>query len=602
VDQIKPTICRRAVALVAASVLSGGILSVAGASIATASPRQPTAHADSAGSTTPDVRKVVTHRIKQVKVGAASDTFVTYRHPMFHAGSLHRLAAVDGRQHRKVVYVKFRVGALPAHAVIKHAVLRLTRKRHHMPRTTLRLYRVRSTHWTQAHLDARNRPRPDRRLATRQVARRFRNVSLPVHHLNLHAHHTYSFAVTSSDRHRVTRFKSRESGTGPNLSLTIKVPVRISKPVGPGQGQDPTPTPIPTVVPTVVPTPTPTPTPTHTARPTPTPTPTHTATPTPTPTPSSGCKLSAILVPSCGVMLGGYLTSFGHTTTASALDNFNSQSGSNVSVSHDYRTPGQVLSSGDVQVAQMPNTLLLLNWKPAASWASADGSDASVNSQIDAMANSIKALGSTKILLTVFHEPENDVSGGASGCPSSVYKGGVGTPAQYRAMWANVEARFAALNVTNVVWTMNYMGFSGWKCMIDDLWPGNSLVDWILWDPYSSDKLNFSQTVSIFYNELTSMSDATHDYLSKPWGLGEFGDRATTDANQENFYTTVAQSLNNNEFPKLKLLTFFDNVGTTGDYRVAYDQGSWDPKELADLRVLSQDPSIQGGRDSIAGG
>jgi hypothetical protein len=308
-------------------------------------------------------------------------------------------------------------------------------------------------------------------------------------------------------------------------------------------------------------------------------------------------------VPSCGVLLGGYLTSFGGGGNVdTAMNDFDTLSGSQVSVDHDYLRPGMTLSAGDVAVAKTPNKLLLVNWKPASVWADADGSDATVNAQIDAMAESIKALGSTKILLTVFHEPENDVSGGAAGCPSTIYKGGAGTPADYRAMWANVEARFAALDVTNVVWTMNYMGYSGWSCMIDDLWPGNSLVDWILWDPYSSDNLDFSQTVGTFYNELTSMSDPTHDYLSKPWGLGEFGNRSTSAANQDQFYSTVAQSLNENQFPKLKLLTFFDAIGNTGDYRVAYNQGVWDPKEIADLQVLSQDPSIVAGRESVAGG
>jgi hypothetical protein len=310
-----------------------------------------------------------------------------------------------------------------------------------------------------------------------------------------------------------------------------------------------------------------------------------------------------MLVPSCGVMLGGYLTSFGGTNVESQFTSFNAGSGSTISVAHDYRRPGQVLSAGDVQVAQTPGALLLVNWKPANSWADANGGNASVNAQIDAMAESVKALGSTKIMLTIFHEPENDVSSGASGCPSTIYKGAAGTPADYRAMWANVEARFAALGVTNVVWVMNYMGYTGWQCMVDDLWPGNNLVDWILWDPYSSDNLTFSQTVSNFYNELTSMSDASHDFLSKPWGLGEFGDRSTSDANQENFYSTVAQDLDNNEFPKLKLLTLFDAIGNTGDYRVAYNaEGNFDPKELADLHVLDEDQAIVGGRESIAGG
>jgi hypothetical protein len=582
VAETNPRSFRRAAALVVAGVLAGGVLSVItlpGAAASTPSPQ-------AASGAKPGMRREVVQRTKQVKVGDVDDTYASFKHPTFHPGSLHRLSAVDGHQHRKVVYVKFRVGGLPAHALIKHAVLRFTRERGYMPATTLRLYQVRSTHWSQANLDAQNRPHAVRRLAVREVTGRTRTVSLAVHDLRLRADHTYSFAVTSSDRRDVTRFRSRESGSGPRLRLIIKVPVIVMVPIGPGHGPVPTPTPAPT--PTVKPTPTPTPTGTPTS---------------PPPTTPANCSLSAILVPSCGVMLGGYLTSFGGSTVASALTDFNSQSGSTVSVDHDYRRPGQTLSPGDVQAAQMPNTLLLLNWKPASIWADANGGNATVNSQIDAMAQSIKALGSTKIFLTIFHEPENDVSGGASGCPSTIYKGSAGTPADYRAMWANVEARFAALNVTNVVWTMNYMGYSGWQCMVDDLWPGNSLVDWILWDPYASNNVTFAQSVSPFYNEMTSMSDAAHNYMSKPWGLGEFGDGSNSDANEQDFFSTVAQSLNANQFPKLKLLTLFDSIGTTGDYRVAYNPaGTWDAAKVADLQVLSQDPAIQGGRNSIAGG
>jgi hypothetical protein len=613
--QLSASINRRAVALLAVGVLSGGVLSVMASPAASATSLRPMRQ-QAGGAPPPVGRRVVVHRTKAVKVGDVSDSFVSFTHPTFHPGSLDRLSAVDGYRHHKIVYVKFRVSGLPADAQIKQADLRFTRQLHHMPATTLRLYRVSSTRWTQARLDARNRPHAGRRLATVHVGHSARKVSFPIHHLTLKAGHSYSFAVTAADRKVVTRFKSRESGGGPDLGLVVTVPVIVTLPVGPKPNPTPTPTPTTSASPTPNPSTSdsPTPDPTGSASPTPTASPTQAPTTTPTPAPTNtpvgppttgpnNCALSALLVPSCGVLLGGYLTSFGGAGNVdTALNDFDSDSGSQVSVDHDYLRPGQTLSAGDVAAAQTPNKLLLVNWKPTNTWADGDGSDAGVNAQIDAMANSVKALGNTKIFLTIFHEPENDVSGGATGCPSTVYKGSAGTPADYRAMWANVEARFAALNVTNVVWTMNYMGYGGWQCMVDDLWPGNSLVDWILWDPYSSDNLTYSQTVKTFYNELTTMSDASHNYLSKPWGLGEFGDRSTSTANQDQFFSTVAQSLNSNEYPKLKLLTLFDAQGNTGDYRVAYDQGVWDPKKIADLKVLDQDASIVGGRQSVAGG
>jgi len=303
------------------------------------------------------------------------------------------------------------------------------------------------------------------------------------------------------------------------------------------------------------------------------------------------------------VILGGYPTSFGGSTIAAAFANFNADSGSTLSLAHDYLRPGMTLTTADASLARTPGTVLLLNWKPTYNWAAAGGANASVNSDIDAMAHSIKALGSVRILVSLYHEPEKDVSGGASNCPAGIYRGSSGTPAQYRAMWANVEARFATVGVSNVVWSMNYMGYPTWNCMIDALWPGNGLVDWVMWDPYSTDKLSFSQSVDSFYRALTSRSDSANDYLSKPWGLAEFGDRDPDAADQETFYSTVAHSLDTNEFPKVRLLSVFDAIGTNGDYRVAYDEsGAWDSVELADFGALDRDPVIAAGRASVAGG
>jgi hypothetical protein len=321
------------------------------------------------------------------------------------------------------------------------------------------------------------------------------------------------------------------------------------------------------------------------------------------PASATSCGLSADLVPTCGVILGAYPTSFGGSNVDQRYENFNTKSGSTLSLGHDYRGPGATLSSADVTLAKTSGTLLFVNWKPTKTWSNAGGSDATVNSQIDAMARSVKALGSIKILMTIFHEPEISVSGGASGCPSTIYKGSSGTPAQYVAMWSNVESRFAALGVTNVVWAVDYTGWSGWNCMVDDLWPGNSLVDWVLFDPYMTDSRDFSQSVGSFYDTLTSLSDSTHNYLSKPWGLGEFGDINDSDTVQNSFYSTIAQSLDSNEFPKLKLLTLYDSIGNLGDSRVAYDEaGNYDSEEVANLGVLSRDSSIVQGRQSVANG
>jgi hypothetical protein len=297
------------------------------------------------------------------------------------------------------------------------------------------------------------------------------------------------------------------------------------------------------------------------------------------------------------------MDSFGGTVGTDSYNAFNAQTNIHLAVVHDYRRPGQVMSAGQIAAAKTPGTLLQLNWKPAYSWADAAGGNATVNAQIDDMANSIKSLGNHSIILTLFHEPENDVSGGASGCASSIYKGTSGTPADYRAMWANVEARFAADGVTNVSWSMNYMNYVVWDCMVDDLWPGNNLVDWLLFESYTYDGTTFDSNTAPFYNWLTKNSDATHDYLSKPWGLGEFGSRVSSNAGEEQFYSDIKTDIDNNTYPKLKLYSVFDAVGFVGDYRVAYNwQSQSDPTELARFENLWHDPAIQAGDLSVDNG
>ena len=54
---------------------------------------------------------------------------------------------------------------------------------------------------------------------------------------------------------------------------------------------------------------------------------------------------------------------------------------------HDYSNPGSVLNTNQIYYALRPNTTLLLNYKPSLSWAAASGGNASVNAQIDALAN-----------------------------------------------------------------------------------------------------------------------------------------------------------------------------------------------------------------------
>ncbi len=289
---------------------------------------------------------------------------------------------------------------------------------------------------------------------------------------------------------------------------------------------------------------------------------------------AQSCTVSSILVNSCRPWLGAESNNYGSSGFKSRIENHEARVGRKMDIVHDYRAPGDVLSSDDITMAKRADTIALINWKPSNPWVNGDGSNATVNAQIDAMANSIKSLGSTKIMLTVFHEPENDISpGGAPNCPTTTFVGNSGSVTDYVNMWRNVRNRFDALGVTNVVWVMNYMGYNGWDCVVKDLWPGNDLVDWVMWDPYSR-TATFNQTISVFYNFLSNNTDATHAYTSKPWGLGEWGIANNNQATVNSFYDGAKVALEQNTFPRLKAWVMWDNKVSGGeDYRLQYTAG-----------------------------
>jgi hypothetical protein len=308
------------------------------------------------------------------------------------------------------------------------------------------------------------------------------------------------------------------------------------------------------------------------------------------------CTVSDKLVNSCRPWLGAESGGYGVTGFRASMLEHEARIGRQLDVVHEYYGTGAVLTSDVITLAQRPGTIALVNWKPATRWANADGRSASVNAQIDAMADSINALGTTKIMLAIFHEPENDVSpGGDPSCPSTPFGGSAGTVADYRAMWHNVRARFDARGVDNVVWVMNYMGWKVWHCAVPGLWPGNDYVDWLTWDPYPK-TATWTQFVNMFYNYLLANSDPAHDYLSKPWGLSEFGYVGSSQTAAYQVYDDIRSNLRNNVHPRLKLYAVWDqHTSSSHDDRVGYtEDGVRDPVEQQHYNAFANDPLMTG--------
>jgi chitodextrinase len=324
-------------------------------------------------------------------------------------------------------------------------------------------------------------------------------------------------------------------------------------------------------------------------------------------TPSSAdepsCQVSTILVDPCRPWLGASTANYpagGSGTTAQVLYH-EQRIGRQLDIVHTYHPVGtNSLTPDDVYFATRPDTMLYANWKPSASWADI----ASQNAAIDQMAASIKSVSPNRIFLTLWHEPEKSVSpGGDPNCPGVNYKGGAGTVADYRAMWQYVENRFAADGVNNVVWVLNYMNFPNWDCLIPDLYPGDQYVDWITFNAYQQTaSQTFSQNVSHFTQLLTSDTDATHSFTSKPWGIAEWGTHGFTTAQEAAFYDSAKAALDSGD-PALGNIHMYmafdenDQASQSGDnYRVGYDDnGTLDPAKGAHYYAFADDPLLAGG-------
>ncbi|MEA2129309.1 MAG: hypothetical protein QOJ85_2200 [Solirubrobacteraceae bacterium] len=259
----------------------------------------------------------------------------------------------------------------------------------------------------------------------------------------------------------------------------------------------------------------------------------------------------------------------------------------------EYHRGAQYLTLAEKNFAERPSTILLINWKPSINnWAAAGGGDAPTNRVIDSMARSIKSVAPHKIMLVLAHEPENDVSAGTR-CYTN-HRVPSGSPADYRAMWANVRRRFAAQGTTNVVWIMDYMGYQPYDCLVPELWPGNSLVDWVMIDAYGTrGKPLIDASVGRFYRFLERSSDANHDYRSKPWGLGEFSIHGATRVQAYAYWDSISAALSHAAYPRLKAYVPFDSEGGHQDNRVAYDvNGALDPTERAHYNAFAHNPAF----------
>ena len=257
-------------------------------------------------------------------------------------------------------------------------------------------------------------------------------------------------------------------------------------------------------------------------------------------------------IPPCGVWLGAEFTN----GSTQAFSDHEARIGHQLDILRRYHTPGSWTALNSEELAYVnAGRKLFVSFKPNFQWSNAvgvaNGGSATVDSQMTSLAKSVAEIKPRKIMLCVWHEPENDV-------------GSAGTTNQYVAMWQNVRGIFDANGATNVIWAWVIQNYAPFRYLLPGLWPGNGYVDWVGWDEYQgSASQDYVAAQVTAYNYLRDNSDMTHSYASKPWAWGEWGvginGWAPTAAQQSNTFNAVSAALNARQFPRVRYAAYFDD-------------------------------------------
>jgi hypothetical protein len=273
---------------------------------------------------------------------------------------------------------------------------------------------------------------------------------------------------------------------------------------------------------------------------------------------------SALWIPPCGAWLGAEVTG---GLNSLGISNHEANIGRQLDVLRGYHTLSNWTNLDAIELNYInAGRKLLLSLKPAPYWSNAvgvaHGGSAAVDAELTSLALSVASIKPRKVMLCVWHEPENDVLGTSNGT--------AGTPEQYVAMWSNVRAIFDANAATNVLWCWIVINSGpSDRDMLAGLWPGNSCVDWIGWDVYqSTNNEDYVATQLAAYSYLVNSSDSNHTYTAKPWAWTEWGvgtkKWAPSAADQTNTFNAVKNALNARLFPRIRYAAYFDDYQTNG--------------------------------------
>ncbi len=265
------------------------------------------------------------------------------------------------------------------------------------------------------------------------------------------------------------------------------------------------------------------------------------------------CRVTAAASPTCGAWWGTALPDR-QSQLVSAVARREQASGRGLDIVHTYhRFFDSFPTATETQLAKSGH-LLLLNWEPttrtgaAMSWSSIAAGR--FDAAIDAEAGRLRALGMTA-LVSFSHEPELNY-------------GSHGTATDFAAAFRHVVSRTRRDGAANVRWVWDLMGLADpvWHARYLQMWPGQTYVDWIGWDPYNFASCrgkpwqSFADLITPFYSWLNANGFGTTPFMLAEYGTVERPGDPTAKAAWLAAIPDAMRAL-----PRLHALVYFD-VGT----------------------------------------
>jgi hypothetical protein len=272
----------------------------------------------------------------------------------------------------------------------------------------------------------------------------------------------------------------------------------------------------------------------------------------------SRSNLGAVILPANSAMWGAWVAPVNGQTSAQAVAGLETLMGRPLDIVHQYEAFDDVWPTATqtswanggriilANVSARQKSGSILTWTAVA--------NGSQDSTIDALAGRLKTFGH-QVYISFDEEPESRYHDN----PATY------TLASFVAAFKHLHDRMAADGVTNVSWVWNVTGYIGNASIFPSLYPGDSYVDWIAWDPYNW--YNCSVNTTNKWESFDTVIQPFYDWIAgghlspgaatKPLMLAEYGtvEHSVTPTKGQ-WFTDAVSTLPSR--PLLKAIVYYD--------------------------------------------